>query len=148
MSFVLLQQCPGMTGLDWHWCVCWLGSTCLLTHSVCWYNICVSIQMTGDVARQYRGSRRVGIQIPRPWVRSPGGAGWEPGFCPSLRVNSVLFVHALACAWPPFVLSARTLNCGHVKDPISICRKRVGFTAGGMKTQKHWEKKARKKKAG
>ena len=27
--------------------------------------------------------------------------------------------------------------CAHVKDPISICRKRVGLTAGGMVTQKY-----------
>ena len=38
----------------------------------------------------------------------------------------------LVCAWPPFVCTACTQMCVHVKDPISICRKRVGFTAGGM----------------
>ena len=27
--------------------------------------------------------------------------------------------------------------CAHVKDPISICCKRVGLTAGGMETRKH-----------
>ena len=33
-----------------------------------------------------------------------------------------------------------TTSCvrgAHVTDPISICRKRVGLTAGGMETQKH-----------
>ena len=43
----------------------------------------------------------------------------------------------LVCAWPPFVCAARTQICVHVKDPISICRKRVGLTAGGMETRKH-----------
>ena len=32
---------------------------------------------------------------------------------------------------------ARTQICANVKDPISICRKRVVFTAGGMETLKH-----------
>ena len=44
--------------------------------------------------------------------------------------------------------TARTHICAHVKDPISICRKRVGLTAGGMKTRKHCvqEEKEKKKK--
>ena len=33
---------------------------------------------------------------------------------------------------PPFVCTARTQICAHVKDPISICRKRIGITAAGM----------------
>ena len=32
---------------------------------------------------------------------------------------------------------ARTHICAHVKDPVSICCKRVGLTAGGVRTQKH-----------
>ena len=41
--------------------------------------------------------------------------------------------------------TACTKICVHVKDPISICRKRVGFTAGGMETNiLHIEKKAKK----
>ena len=41
------------------------------------------------------------------------------------------------CAWPPFVCMARTDNCAHVTDPISICRIRVDLTACGMDTRKH-----------
>ena len=33
--------------------------------------------------------------------------------------------------------TARTQICAHVKDPMSIGRKRVDLTAGGMETQKH-----------
>ena len=33
---------------------------------------------------------------------------------------------------PPFMCTARTQMCGHVKDPISICRKRIGLTAVGI----------------
>ena len=32
---------------------------------------------------------------------------------------------------------ARTQICAHVKDPTSICCKRVGLTASDMETQKH-----------
>ena len=62
----------------------------------------------------------------------------ENQFFSSLRVNSCadLFVPD-----PPFVFTARTQICEHVKDPISICRKRVDLTAGGMETQYTQEKK-------
>ena len=43
----------------------------------------------------------------------------------------------LLCAWPPFVCKAHTQMCVHVKDPVAICRKRVGLKASGMDTQKH-----------
>ena len=33
--------------------------------------------------------------------------------------------------------TARTQIYTHVKDPISICYKRVGITANGVETQKH-----------
>ena len=33
--------------------------------------------------------------------------------------------------------TTRTQICAHIKDPISICRKRIGLTAGGMETRKH-----------
>ena len=51
-------------------------------------------------------------------------------------------------AWPPFVCSARTQNCAHVKDPISICRNWVGLTSSGMETRKHYKDWRRKKKLG
>ena len=42
----------------------------------------------------------------------------------------------LVCAWPPFVCTACTQVCMHVKDHMAICHKRVGLTASGMVTQK------------
>ena len=53
----------------------------------------------------------------------------------------------LVCAWSPrpFVCTARTQICVHVKDPISICHKRVGSTAGGMETRKHCTQEEKKK---
>ena len=65
----------------------------------------------------------------RPWVWSPGWAGWGTVFfCPS---ESTL-VQIYLCL---------TLLCGihicvHVKDLICICRKNVGLTSGDMVTQK------------
>ena len=32
---------------------------------------------------------------------------------------------------------ARTLICAQAKDPVSVCCKRVGLTAGGMVTEKY-----------
>ena len=62
--------------------------------------------------------------IRRPWVRSPGGAGRGTVFL-SLRVNS------WAALFVPCV-TADIQHCAHVKDPISIGRKSVRLTAGGM----------------
>ena len=60
------------------------------------------------------------------------GQGEIPFFCPA---ESTL-VQTCLCLTPqpptPFVCTARTQICAYVKDPIFICRKRVGFTAGGM----------------
>ena len=41
------------------------------------------------------------------------------------------------CTGPPFVCMARNQTCAHIKDPVPICRKRVGLTAGGMVTEKY-----------
>ena len=78
---------------------------------------------TGDVVaqwleRQNSNPKTLG-SIPW-WGRVVDGAVFL-----SLRVNSCDFFFA----WPPFVFTARTQN---VKDPISICRKGVGLTAGGV----------------
>ena len=56
----------------------------------------------------------------------------------SLRVNSCADFFMPDPPHPPlpFVCTAGTQMCAHVKDPISICRKRVDLTAGGMKTRK------------
>ena len=43
----------------------------------------------------------------------------------------------LVCARHPFVCMGCTQLWVHVKDPISICRKRVGLTAGGTQTWIH-----------
>ena len=62
----------------------------------------------------------VGIQIRRPWVQIPGGAGWE-----SFSIPPCQLLCRRVCAWPPFMCTARlTQICAHVKDPItvSICR--------------------------
>ena len=64
-------------------------------------------------------------------------------FCPS---ESTL-VQTCVCLTPLRVYSTHQNICAHVKDPISICRKRVGLTAGGMKTRKH-VLHTRKKKLG
>ena len=87
-------------------------------------------------------------------VRASGFQSEDPGFDPlmsvpgwgtvflSPRVNSCadLFVPE-----PPCVCTARTHMCAHVKDTISICRKRVGLTAGGIETRKHCTQKEKKK---
>ena len=72
----------------------------------------------------------------------------DPGFDPALvgagRVRGSFFypsestlVQTCLCRLTPFVCTARTQKCAHVKDPISICCKRVGLTAGGMVTHKY-----------
>ena len=82
------------------------------------------------------------MQIRRPWVRSG-----RTGICLTLRINSTSL--CLTPRPPPprpppppppnptFVCTGRTQICAHVNDPISVCRKRVGFTASGMVTQKY-----------
>ena len=76
--------------------------------------------------------------------RSSVVSEWNPGFdplegqgeaqifCPS---ESTLVQPCLCLN--PLRVCARTQICAHVKDPISTCRKKVGLTAGGIKTQKH-----------
>ena len=41
--------------------------------------------------------------------------------------------------------TARTQMCAHSKDPVSICRKRTGLTAGDMETRKHCTQGEKKK---
>ena len=64
----------------------------------------------------------------------------DPGFDPQvgqvrlfLRVN---FCADLFVPDPYFACTACTKICGHVKDPIFICCKRVGLTDSGMETRK------------
>ena len=64
-----------------------------------------------------------------PWR----GAGSETVF--SVPPSQLLC--RVVCAWPPFVCTTRTQIGAHVKDPISICRKILGFTAGSMEPQKY-----------
>ena len=53
----------------------------------------------------------------------------------STRVNSC--TDSFVADPPSCQCTARTHICAHVKDLISICRKRVGLAAGGMETHKH-----------
>ena len=72
----------------------------------------------------------------------------DPGFDPLAEqgkgqffVSLLLLVNSCADLFvpdPSFVCTTRTQMCAHVKDLISICRKRVGITAGGMETRKHY----------
>ena len=65
-----------------------------------------------------------------------GSSPWRDGnmFCPS---ESTLVQTCLRRLTPIRVYGMDQI-CAHVKDQISICRKRVGHTAGGnMETQKH-----------
>ena len=78
-------------------------------------------------------SRESGTQFRRPWVRSPSGA-WVSNSC-SVPPSQLLCKHV--CASTPFVCTAHTHMCAHVTVPISICRKRVGLTAGGIETRKY-----------
>ena len=66
------------------------------------------------------------------------GQGQEQFFCPS---ESTLMQICL-CLTP---LHAHTQICAPVKDPISICRKRVGLTAGDLETWKHCTQEKEKK---
>ena len=50
--------------------------------------------------------RRVGTQIRRPWVRSPGWAGWARGRG-SLSVSPSQLLSRFVCARPPFVCTRR-----------------------------------------
>ena len=54
-------------------------------------------------------------------------------FCPS---EAALCADLLVPDPSSWVRQAFDLFCAHVKDPISVCRKRVVVTAGGMETRK------------
>ena len=89
----------------------------------------VSGRKTGDVAQwlERRNSNTKTLDL-IPWRGRVKGS-----FFLSLRVNSCadLFVPNA-----PFARTARTQICAHVKDPLSISRKRVGLTTAVMVTQK------------
>ena len=55
-------------------------------------------------------------------------------FCPSVStlVQTCLYLNRIREQ-----ATARTHICADVKDPIPICRKRVGLTDGRLKTPKH-----------
>ena len=69
----------------------------------------------------------------------------EEQFCFSVPPESNL-VQTCLCLTPPSM--ACTQICANVKDPMYICLKRVGITAGGMETQKHCAKGHTHKKLG
>ena len=66
------------------------------------------------------------------------GAGWGTVvFC--VYPSESTLVQTCLCLTPPplsplFICTERTHMCAHLKDPISVCRKRVGLTAGRMET--------------
>ena len=64
-----------------------------------------------------------------------GSIPWRSRVRGSFSIPPSQLLRRIVCASPSFVCTARTHICAHVKDPTSICRKRVGFTAGGMVTQ-------------
>ena len=77
----------------------------------------------------------------KTWVSSPGGAGW------SFSIPLSQLLCRLVCAQLPFVCMTRIQICVHVKDPISICHKRVGLIASGVEIQKHCTQGKRKKRS-
>ena len=59
----------------------------------------------------------------------------DPGFDPLARQSEEqfflfgsTFVQTCLCLTPFFVCMARIQSCAHVKDPVFICRKRVGLS--------------------
>ena len=71
----------------------------------------------------------------------------DPGFEPLAGQGEGQFIFCLSestlvqtclCLTPPFMYVYDTRSDLFVKDLISICRKRVGLTAGGMKTRKDY----------
>ena len=79
----------------------------------------------------------------------------DPGFDPLAGQGGVQFfwpasestlVQTCFVPDPPFVCTARIKTCAHVKDPILICRKRVGLKAVGIETRKHCTQEKQKKK--
>ena len=69
----------------------------------------------------------------------------DPGFDPLAGQGKLQFLYSSESTLVQIGLCLSLLrvyyvthpNGAHVKDPVSICRKRVGITAGGMETRKH-----------
>ena len=60
---------------------------------------------------------------------------------------SILPSPLLCCLVCPFFVSTTSTNmCAHVKDPVSICCKRVGLTSGGRKTRKRYTREKKTKR--
>ena len=86
--------------------------------------------MTGDVAQWFES------RISNP--KTLGSIPWRGKVSNSLSLS--LRVNSRADSFlpdPPLVCTTRTGMCTHIKDPTSICRKRVGLTAGDTETRKH-----------
>ena len=56
----------------------------------------------------------------------------DPGFDPLAGRVRDMFLSSRVNSWPPFLCTAHTQICEHIKDPMDMCRKRVGLTAGGV----------------
>ena len=85
------------------------------------------------------------LESPNSNLKTLGSIPWRGRVRDNFSVPPSQLLCRLLCAYPPFVCTAHTQMCPHVKDPISMCRKRVGLTASDMETQKHCTQKERKK---
>ena len=70
--------------------------------------------------------RELGFKSENPGFNPLAGQGGRPLLCPS---ESTL-VQTCLCL-DPYVCTARIQRCAHAKDPMSICRKRLGLAADG-----------------
>ena len=64
---------------------------------------------------------------PSSVVRASELKSEDPGFDPLAGQGESQLLCRLVCAWPPFVCMAHSPICAYVKDPITICHKRVRF---------------------
>ena len=93
-------------------------------------------QLFFDVVSCHMGGRSSVVRASEFKSEDPGfdplaGQDNDQFFCPS---ESTL-VQTCLCLNPHRVRHTPKF-CVHIQDPIAICRKRVGLTAGGMVTQK------------
>ena len=96
--------------------------------------------LTGDVAQwllvsQNSNPKTLGSILWRSRVRN--------NF--SVPPSQLLCRHCMCRNPPPPLHTHGTQICMHVKDPISICHKRVGLTASGTETRKHCTQEKKKK---
>ena len=79
--------------------------------------------------------------VENSYLKTLGSIPWRGRVWNGFSIPPSQLLCRFVCAWPPFLCTACTQICVHVKDPLSICRKRVSLAAGGMETQKHCTQK-------